>query len=97
MTTFAVIYKYEADSEKITEIRPKHREFLGQLKQEGKLVGSGPFTDGDGGALIVIRLPEPAALDDAIALMDTDPFFVGGALEGRAFHTWDPVLNIWDA
>lgn len=96
VTTYAVIYDYDADSEDIVNIRPRHREFLGQLKEEGKLIGSGPFTDGEGDALIVIRLADDSTLDDAYALMDQDPFWVENALNGRTIHTWNPVINIWD-
>ena len=48
MTVFAIEYHYPADSPQIIELRPAHREFLGKLKEEGKLIGSGPYTDGDG-------------------------------------------------
>ena len=96
MNTFAVEYSYSPDSDLITEIRPRHREFLAALKEKGQLIGSGPYTDGDGGALIVIRLPEPASIDDARELMDRDPFHTGGALTGRVFHTWNPVLNVFN-
>ncbi|WP_368668358.1 YciI family protein, partial [Klebsiella michiganensis] len=51
MNTFVILYHYAPDSQKILEIRPQHREFLKALKDEGKLIGSGPFTDGQGGAL----------------------------------------------
>lgn len=95
MTIFAVTYSYPADSSKITEIRPRHREFLGGLKKDGKLIGSGPFTDGDGGALIVISLADDATIADAQALMDQDPFHTESALTGRTFQTWNPVLNIF--
>ncbi|MCX7443936.1 YciI family protein [Corynebacterium sp. P7003] len=95
MNTFVVEYTYPADSSVITEVRPRHREFLAGLKEKGHLIGSGPYTDGDGGALIVIRLPEPASLDDARELMDQDPFHTEGALTARFFHTWNPVLNVF--
>ncbi|AKK06154.1 hypothetical protein CMUST_09185 [Corynebacterium mustelae] len=95
MTVFAIEYQYKADNELITNIRPEHRKFLAGLKDEGKLIGSGPFTDGDGGALIIIQLADSATLTDATAIMDNDPFYVGGALDGRVFHTWNPVLNIF--
>ncbi|MCS4536338.1 YciI family protein [Corynebacterium sp. HS2168-gen11] len=99
MTHFAILYSYDPNSPLIAEIRPAHREFLGKLKEDGILVGSGPFTDGDGGALIVIRLSDTATLADAQALMDQDPFFTGGALgegnDNRQFNTWNPVLNVF--
>ena len=96
MKVFAVEYSYSPSSEKIAEIRPVHREFLGDLKQQGKLIGSGPYTDGEGGALILIVLEDEAGIDDARALMDRDPFYTGGALESRSFKTWNPVLNVFD-
>lgn len=96
MNYFAVLYRYAPDSELIATVRPRHREFLGSLKEEGKLVGSGPYTDGDGGALIVLRLPEPAGVEDAASLMDNDPFLKEGALDGREIRAWNPVLNIFD-
>lgn len=95
MTYFAVEYDYAADSSEITDIRPSHREFLGSLKEEGILIGSGPYTDGQGGALIVIKLNEGATIDDATALMDKDPFHVKNAISGRRIHTWNPVLNVF--
>lgn len=96
METFAIEYQYDPHSEAIAAIRPRHREFLGALKEEGKLIGSGPYTDGNGGALIVIRLPKPATIDDATAIMDRDPFWVDGAVTKRVVHTWNPVLNVFD-
>lgn len=95
MNVFAIEYKYSPDSSAIQAIRPRHREFLGGLKAQGNLIGSGPYTDGDGGALIVIRLEEGSTLDQARELMNQDPFYSEGALEGRTFHTWNPVLNIF--
>lgn len=96
MNTFVILYHYAPDSQKILEIRPQHREFLKALKDERKLIGSGPFTDGQGGALIVIRLPEPATAEDAAELMDRDPFHTGGAISARTIHSWDPVLNVFN-
>ena len=95
MTVFAIEYHYPADSPQIIELRPAHREFLGKLKEEGKLIGSGPYTDGDGDALIVIQLDDSATIADAEALMADDPFHTNTALTGRVFHTWNPVLNIF--
>ena len=95
MTVFAIEYHYPADSPQIIELRPAHREVLGKLKEEGKLIGSGPYTDGDGDALIVIQLDDSATIADAEALMADDPFHTNNALTGRMFHTWNPVLNVF--
>ncbi|AKK03357.1 YciI family protein [Corynebacterium epidermidicanis] len=95
MSFFAIFYDYPADSHLIAENRPVHREFLAKLKEEGILVGSGPFLDENGGALIIIRLNENATVADAEQLMNADPFHRLGILAGRVIRKWNPVLNIF--
>lgn len=95
MNYFCAIYSYPADSEQIASIRPIHREFLSGLKDQGILVGSGPFLDSDGGALIVIRMPDSATVADAEALLDKDPFYTEKALDSRLIRQWNPVLNVF--
>lgn len=96
MNTFAFLYSYDPNNPAIAEIRPRHREFCSKLKEEGTVIGTGPFVDGDGGALLVVRLPKPSTLDDATAIMGRDPFYAEGALTGRTAHTWNPVINIFE-
>jgi len=95
MKYFAVSYQYPDGAEDIVRLRPEHREWLATLLDAGRLVASGPHTDGAGGALIIIRLPETAALRDAEELMDDDPFTREGVLTGREIREWNPVLNIF--
>ena len=95
MNHFAIHYLYAADSEDIVRVRPEHRQFLGELRDKGQLVGSGPYTDGLGGALIIIRLPEPATISDAEELMDLDPFTQQHCLAGRTVREWNPVINVF--
>lgn len=95
MAYFAVTYRYPAASEEIAATRPVHREFLGELKEQGILVGSGPFLDEEGGALIIIRLSEDATVAEATRLMDQDPFQTAGLLDGRSIRPWNPVLNVF--
>ncbi|MGP6172962.1 YciI family protein [Corynebacterium sp. A21] len=97
MNTFAILYEYVEDAEQIAAHRPEHREFLGGLEAEGKLIGSGPFTDEEGGALIIIRLPEPAGVEDAAALFDQDPFQLRGLISQRSIRSWNPVKNVFQA
>lgn len=96
MKYFAVHYTYADEAEEIVALRPKHREFLGSLKDQGKMVASGPYTDGLGSALIIIRLEDPASIDDAIQLMNDDPFHIEKAIAARTVREWNPVLNIFD-
>lgn len=95
MNTFAILYEYVDDAEKVAAFRPEHREFLGRLADEGTLIGSGPFTDAAGGALIIIRLPEPATAEDAGTLFDQDPFKIHGLITSRTIRTWNPVKNVF--
>lgn len=95
MNTFAILYTYIDDADEVAVHRPEHREFLGGLEDEGKLIGSGPFTDEEGGALIIIRLPEPATVTDAAVVMDNDPFKQRGIIASRAIRPWNPVKNVF--
>ncbi|QGU07643.1 YciI-like protein [Corynebacterium occultum] len=95
MNTFAILYEYVDDAEKVASFRAEHREFLGRLEDEGKLIGSGPFTDEKGGALIIIRLPEPATVEDAGTLFDKDPFKINDLITKRSIRAWNPVKNVF--
>lgn len=97
MTYYAVTYSYSPDNEAIPTHRPAHREFIAALKEEGKIVGSGPFTDGEGGALIIIELPDGSTLVDAADLMNADPFHEQGLLAGRTIRQWNPVIKTFGA
>lgn len=96
MKYFAIEYRYPADSQAIVDTRPVHREFLGALKENGTLVGSGPFLDAEGGALIVIRLGDEALIDEVEELFDQDPFYQQGLLDSRIIRPWNPVLNVFN-
>lgn len=95
MNYFAVHYSYADGAEAVVALRPEHREFLKTLRDEGTLVASGPYTDGGGSALILLRLPESATVADAEALMNQDPFHRDRVLDGRTIRAWNPVLNIF--
>lgn len=96
MKFFAVLYTYDPTSELIATHRPAHREFIGKLNAAGQILGSGPFPDDEGGALIVIKLDEGAGVEDAAALMDGDPFYAEGAVNKRAIRPWNPVINSFE-
>ncbi|PRQ10536.1 hypothetical protein C1Y63_10835 [Corynebacterium sp. 13CS0277] len=93
MVYIAVLYRYDPASETILAARPDHRAFIGQLHDKGLVLGSGPFTEGNGDALIVLSLPEGQGIDEATSLMNDDPFYTSGALDSREFHAWNPVIN----
>lgn len=97
MNTFAILYEYITDADQVATHRPQHRAFLSELQDNGQLIGSGPFTDENGGALIIIRLPEPAGITDAEQLMDADPFNRHGIITERQIRSWNPVKNVFRA
>ena len=54
MTLHAVIYRYADDAAALDEHRPRHRDYLRSLFEAGRLVVSGPLTEGGGpGALLI--------------------------------------------
>ena len=55
MPTYAVRYTYDERTDVRDHFRAEHRSYLSALAEHGTLLGSGPFTDGDPGALLVFR------------------------------------------
>lgn len=91
MATFTVTYVYDdARAAEIDAIRPDHRAFLAAAAQEGSLLASGPWTEGNPGALLVLRAESAEA---ALALLDEDPFRVGGLILERTARGWNPVIG----
>lgn len=84
---FATVFVY-GNQEQIAEIRPSHREYLGKLKEEGKIVASGPFED-DSGALIIYEADTQA---EAEALIDGDPFRKAGVFQSYTIKPWRQVF-----
>ena len=59
MPTYAVRYTYDERTDVRDTFRAEHRSYLSALAEHGTLLGSGPFTDGDPGALLVFRAASP--------------------------------------
>jgi uncharacterized protein YciI len=58
-------------------VRPAHLANLRPLVEKGKVVLSGPFTDGSG-SLIIVDMESEA---DALAFAQSDPYTTGGVFE----------------
>lgn len=86
---FAAIIEYGPDLSKIAEIRPTHRQYLGELLKSGKLAISGPFVD-DSGALIVY---EAASAEEAEGLISNDPFSKVGVFASWKVKPWNVVMG----
>lgn len=97
MTYFAAIYSYHPTHPELEEVRPLHRQWVASLKEEGKIIGSGPFVNANGGALIVVSLPEGTTMAEAVALFDLDPFWERRIVHERVIREWNPVINSFPA
>lgn len=84
---FATVFRYE-NKEKIADVRPQHREYLGKLRQDGKIWASGPFTD-DSGALIIY---EAESEEETKQLIENDPFHEAGIFASYAIKPWNQVM-----
>jgi uncharacterized protein len=85
---YAVIVEYDAADPKAPVVRPRHREYLSELRANGKLVISGPFTEG-GGALIVMEADSKEQVAD---LMAADPFVKEGVFKSWVVRPWNPIF-----
>jgi uncharacterized protein YciI len=89
MSIYAVSYTYSDDVATRDEARPSHRDFLRGLNAEGVVRASGPV-DGGIGALVVL---EAESAEDALRILDTDPFQVRGVIAERSVRQWDVVIG----
>ncbi len=90
MALHAVIYRYRDDTDRLDEHRPKHREYLRSLFEQGRLVISGPLTDGPPAALLILDADDPAHVAQ---LLDQDPFRLLGLIEQREIRPWSPAIG----
>ncbi len=93
MSIFAVTYSYGGPVEVLNEHRPAHRAYLGELAQQGKVMGSGPFTDdGAAGALLVFSAE---SADEVKAILAEDPLIVQGAVTEHSIREWSINTGAW--
>jgi uncharacterized protein YciI len=90
MSIFAVEYVYSPDHNDLRdEHRPAHRAWLQGLVEQGRVLTSGPFTDGTG-ALLVFSAETEADLNQ---LVSQDPFAVVGAIAAVKTIGWNPAIG----
>lgn len=85
----AVHYAY-AEGAPLAEVRPSHREYLAALADEGVNITSGPLP-GSHGALLIIRADSP---EEALQILEQDPFYIEGCIAERAAEEWLPVIGV---
>lgn len=90
MNVYAVEYHYDpAATDLMDEVRPRHRAFLGELRDAGTNIASGPWLGEAPGALLLMRADSLEALE---ALLDHDPFHEAGVIQRRDIRQWNPVI-----
>jgi len=91
MALHAVIYRYSTDSAALDEHRPKHKDYLRTLFEQGRIVVSGPLAEGGGpGALLIIDAGDS---EEVAALLDRDPFHSLGLIAEREIRRWRPAFG----
>ncbi len=77
--------------EKMPDVRPRHREFLSRLAEEGRVAVAGPLGDGTGGVTLY-QADDEAHLKETI---DQDPYFLEGVVAERSIREFKPVIGAW--
>jgi uncharacterized protein len=90
MTLHAVSYRYADEPVRLDEHRPKHKDYLASLFEQGRIVISGPLTDGAPGALLILDAEDA---DQVAALLDLDPFWELGLIADRQIRRWSPFFG----
>ncbi|HLS24840.1 MAG TPA: YciI family protein [Beutenbergiaceae bacterium] len=92
MTIFAVEYTYDVQrTSALDELRPRHREFLKDLRDRDVLLASGPWLDNaTPGALLLLHAEDDTA---ASRMLDDDPFQRAKLITHRRIRAWKPVFG----
>lgn len=85
---FAVVIEFP-DPERVNEVRPKHREYLASLLEQGKLYATGPFVDSSGALLVY----EAANEAEVRRLLADDPYGQEGVVQVVSVKEWNVVME----
>jgi uncharacterized protein YciI len=85
---YAAVIEYFPDVDRVNAVRPRHREYLTSLLEQGKLACAGPFLD-NYGALIVYEAATP---EEAEAILKGDPFHSEGIFVRWTIRPWKTVF-----
>jgi hypothetical protein len=92
VSIYAVRYAYDDRTDLRMAVRPSHRAWLARLAGAGIVLASGPFTDGEPGAQLVLRADSRDALEEVIA---QDPLVSEGVVATIETREWEQVLGPW--
>jgi uncharacterized protein YciI len=89
MPLFTLALRFPETDDGCRNVRERHRNYLADLRDEGKVVAAGPW-DHDHGGLIVYQADDA---NEAKAMMANDPYVSEGVLAGAELHEWQPVIG----
>jgi uncharacterized protein YciI len=86
---YILFYDYVPDIvERRAPHRPKHLELVRRWQEEGRFVMGGALGDPPHGAAIVLRVADPAEVDEFVA---ADPYVSEGLVTARRVEPWAVV------
>ncbi|HEV2106850.1 MAG TPA: YciI family protein [Thermomicrobiales bacterium] len=88
MAKFLALITY-GDRARRDATRPRHREYLQELLDSGKLHESGPFTDDSGAAIVYNATDESEARE----LLANDPYSQDGVLSDIRLVEWQITFS----
>lgn len=89
MAWYTVETTYVDDRAKLADSRPRHRAYLQELVEQGKVGAAGPWADDSAGFAIY----QVADRDELDRLLADDPYTVDGVAKDRTVHEWKVVLG----
>ena len=89
MSIFALQLAFKNNDRRL-EVRPKHREYLTTLREQGKLVTAGPFGD-DTGALLLYSVESE---DEVRAILADDPYTPEDVYDIVLLQEWKPLFPL---
>lgn len=88
MATYVIRFRY-ADKKARDETRPRHREYLAGMRDQGKLIMAGPFAD-DSGGMVVYEAADEAEVRSWVA---ADPYYQAGVMGDLDVAEWQVVFG----
>lgn len=85
------IIRYRRPLEEVLPHLDAHRAYLGELKEQGKLLASGPLVPRSGGALL-LRIPDGIIHAELDRIRNGDPYVKAGVAQYELLP-WDPGIG----
>lgn len=92
MRIYVVEYAYDPSIAAIKdELRPSHRAFMRELESQGRLLSTGKLIDSHSTHSLSLVLAENA--NEALEILDDDPYYTQGFVTKRIAREWMPVVG----